>query len=789
MTVSTGNDASKREIISYTIKRPKLATSESYRLRWATDAQLDDLIRNFREFDGIWGIIAGAVKHHYEHHDVGAMIKAFYPDWAEDSAPPDSPYEQAQFFDQQIQEMLLLLRRLYGKTFIYALRDNNQFVPSSLDEKYNGNEMETIKRIRRFLSEPTLLYYSQKLLDIAKVDMIAMPINFIDQIVLDLSAISKSKTPPSYVSSEDYWKLMLQAFPKPMRSNNPSKMEIPGSFPTPTHDKVRSSHNSAPRIAVPVSGSVRSKKEPSVKEQSRPRTVIQSLLAKRKVSTSDGIEFETLSRSMMRSTPSSNASAFGHDQLGDITSSLKTFSIGKLSNRNKKKNSIWSTSTSRIPKYPRAMRASTSISMQLDEPRIKVPQSSEFLFKPSSSSSYYSKSFGNDSRFSKLDTISAMIGLPASVQRDTSPVQEDEGHDATYRKDQKTRIGKISEQARARLLGQSELDTWASSPTLRVTLPLRPAKPARNIDDIFNEPSEKSLAINDNVKTALDAEKRHLAEMAAEKKRKEDEERLKAELAKRLAETGGLRVPRRNIISPLSKEWEEKSRGTLQRGADETIAVTNEGTTLRSHDFATVVPATEWLNDEIVNGSLNWLDNAVNSAAGVTDVKKQTRKCLALSSFVWQRLQSQVTGTQRMLRRSGVTKDNLLSIDTILLPICERSHWTLLVIRPSKRTVAHMDSISPAGNSKYTERGLDWMRDVLEDKFVADEWKIVRHTAPRQTNGYDCGVHTVTNAMCVALGLSPIDSYSSAEMPLQRLRLASVLINGGFNKEFDLGVY
>lgn len=716
------------------------------------------------------------------------MVKAFYPDWAAGSTPPDSPYEQAQFLDQQIQEMLLFLRRLYGKDAIYALRDNNQFVPSSLGSKYNGNEVATIERIRTFLSEPTLPYHSKQILDIVKVDMITIPINFIDQIVLDLSALSVSQTPPSYVSSEDYRKTLSQAFPQPTRSDKPRNTDIPGSFPTFKNDDYSVSHTARSVFAAPASDSVRSKKESSRKEPSRPRTVMQTLMAKRKISHSDGAESETLSRSMMRSTPSSSRSVLGNDQLGDLTKSLKTFSIGKLHGRAPKKSSIWSTSTSRIPKYPRPMRANQLIS-QVDESIIKVPQSSEFLFKPSSSSSYYSKSFGNDFRFSKLDTISANTSLSAVVSRDTSQAEDGKEDVARLDDENKDNIEEIQEQARLRLLCEKELDSWASSQTLRVTLPLRPAQPVRNIEDIFNEPSERKLDINDGIKMALDAKKRHLAAVAAEKKRKEAEERAKAELAKRLAETGGLRMPKINIISPLSTEWKEKSRSTLLRDAADTIATTNEGTTLRSHDFATVVPATEWLNDEIVNGSLNWLDKAINSAAGITDVKKQTRKCLAMSSFVWKRLQDQVTGTQRMLRRSGVTKDNLLLIDTILLPICERSHWTLLVIRPSKRTIAHMDSLNPAGNSKYTERGLDWMKDVLEDNFVADEWKIVRHTAPRQTNGYDCGVHTVTNGICVALGLSPVDSYSSDEMPLQRLRLASVLLNGGFHEEFDLSVY
>ena len=211
---------------------------------------------------------------------------------------------------------------------------------------------------------------------------------------------------------------------------------------------------------------------------------------------------------------------------------------------------------------------------------------------------------------------------------------------------------------------------------------------------------------------------------------------------------------------------------------------------MRRHDFAKVVSSTEWLNDEIVNGSLMWLDQAINSAAGIKDVKRATRKCLTMSSFFFKRLQDQgVARTQRTLRRYGVEKRNFLDVDTILLPICERAHWTLLVVRPSKRTVAHMDSLNSRGNPAYTNLAVSWLKDVLEEKFIKDEWKVIFHEAPLQNNGHDCGVHTITNAMCVALGLSPVDSYTASDMPAQRIRIACMLLNGGFKGEFDLRVY
>lgn len=315
--------------------------------------------------------------------------------------------------------------------------------------------------------------------------------------------------------------------------------------------------------------------------------------------------------------------------------------------------------------------------------------------------------------------------------------------------------------------------------------------------DLFSLPSPPGLRQSDDSKIAIELRKQKEAAEAAEarrkteeKARKEAEARARRELEERLAKSGGLRLPQKHFVTPLSADWTHRAQNTLRAGPSTNLATTGEGVDLRRHDFTKVVQETEWLNDEIVNGSLNWLDRAINSAAGIKNVKIQTRKCLALSSFFFKRLKDQgVTGTVRTLSRNGVKKENLLDVDTILLPICENSHWTLLVIRPSKRTVAHMDSLNPRGSSANTNLGLAWMKEVLQEKFFESEWKVIRHEAPRQMNGWDCGVHTITNAMCVSLGLSPIDCYSAEDMPLQRLRIACVLLNGGFMGEFDLQVY
>lgn len=262
------------------------------------------------------------------------------------------------------------------------------------------------------------------------------------------------------------------------------------------------------------------------------------------------------------------------------------------------------------------------------------------------------------------------------------------------------------------------------------------------------------------------------------------------ELEAKLARTGGLRPPNKKLIEDLSEEAVYRVHATLQAGHTTDLAKTGEGVELRRSDFAKVVPATEWLNDEIVNGALNWLDRAVNSAAGIKNVRTQTRKCAVFNSFFFKMLREQgVKKGVRPLGRMGIKKENFFEIDTLLLPICENSHWTLLVVRPSKRTVAHMDSLNPRGNASFTNLALAWLKEFLQDDFVHEDWKVVRHEAPRQVNGWDCGVHIITNAMCLALSLNPIETYLASDMPMQRLRVADMLLNGGFHGEYSLQAF
>ncbi|KAK3371437.1 hypothetical protein B0T24DRAFT_531935 [Lasiosphaeria ovina] len=283
-------------------------------------------------------------------------------------------------------------------------------------------------------------------------------------------------------------------------------------------------------------------------------------------------------------------------------------------------------------------------------------------------------------------------------------------------------------------------------------------------------------------------EEARLAEEEARRVEDETRRRVAEEAAAYEAETG-LRRARRALVTPLQPDWDAKvDRAASRDSFSANLAQAVDGSNLTGRDMSMLIPPTEWLNDNVINASLAHLAkriNAVNDNAG--DGRDQAPKCAALSSFFYPRINSAGPNSAgRVMRQANIRAPFFLDIDTILVPICNGSHWTLGVVRPTRRTVTHMDSMRADGSTEVTGVLLNWVKATLGQAFVESDWKVVDYAAPRQTNGWDCGVFTITNAICIAAGLDPRHAYTSRELPLQRRRLAAVLLNQGFHGDFSL---
>jgi hypothetical protein len=248
----------------------------------------------------------------------------------------------------------------------------------------------------------------------------------------------------------------------------------------------------------------------------------------------------------------------------------------------------------------------------------------------------------------------------------------------------------------------------------------------------------------------------------------------------------GVRRPKSILIREPSPEWKRRALDAPKNGKFDPRAVHPDAVELNPRDFAKLVPATAWLNDDCVHSTLCCLAAYVNKQAGVKP-KVDPPKCVAISSLYW----TAFCGDHKKLyprpfgRKWNMTPDNFLNIDTVLIPVNHGKHWTLIVIRPSRKSVSYIDSYGDRGVT-HLRHTKDWLKLFLSDKYGGDDWKIEEFDAPPQTNAWDCGMFVITNAMCLALGLAPM-CYDEGKMPLQRQRIAAMLLNGGFHGDFDLG--
>lgn len=680
-------------------------------------------------------------------------------------------------FTLQLQRIYDYLNRIYEIGVIVKIRDSNEFVPPVLDYGLSAEFAAHLESMKHFLSGPALPVVCNNILKKYGEDYWNVSQAFLDRIVLDIKAILRNLPAPSYVDSEEYRGKLQDMFPTPPRTDLATRFLLPGSFPESDELKERIGKKPDEQTASPT-------------EAAATKPAVQATLPEPVPS----FPRPDVPRPHYYKTDFLRA-GFAHEKIKRITPADYRQTFYEESNEHQALKTKYITDfTPKVPLTSNETGTLRSILRNRRKHLAKVtPKRLRVTCRP------------KVVRFTD-DTISPKprthlgLDVPKQINYDketgeaippTQAFQEQRPHwtrgwlnippAPSEEPPKKTAFNpfSIDECLRRRRLEEHDGRDFHT-----------------RIREIFELPS-LDLQISDDSKAGIDHQVQEATQKAAEEARlaaeaaqREAEERARKEREQRLARSGGLREPNQTFVAPVSPEWHTRAMNTLNAASSTSLAKSAEGVDLRKHDFAKIVSSTEWLNDEIVNASLVWLDRAINSAAGIKDVKRNTRKIWTPGSFFFKRLQDQGTGnTQRTLRRYGIEKRNFLDIDTILLPICEHSHWTLLVIRPSKRTVAHMDSINAGGNRSYTARAMAWIRDILEEKFVEDEWKTILHEAPLQNNGHDCGVHTITNAMCLSLGISPIEAYTADDMPTQRIRIACMLLNGGFTNEFDLRVY
>ncbi|KAJ5558825.1 Peptidase C48 SUMO/Sentrin/Ubl1 [Penicillium sp. DV-2018c] len=254
----------------------------------------------------------------------------------------------------------------------------------------------------------------------------------------------------------------------------------------------------------------------------------------------------------------------------------------------------------------------------------------------------------------------------------------------------------------------------------------------------------------------------------------------------RLARERDLRRPSRIVLRDepvrlLSKDWIMKIQRALQAGQGNAVARSLAGDDLYQRDIVTCIRPMAWLNDEIINAYLSLVVHYLRQLNGNLNDRPTFH---AFNTFFYSTLRDKgYQGVRRWANRAKIGGEALLNVDTVFIPVHESSHWTLLVVRPTERTIEYFDSLGSRG-ARQVRNVKEWLRGELGGKYKDEEWTVLPSTSSQQDNGSDCGVFLLTNAKAIAVGVDPT-SIGPVHITLLRQKIVAELMNGGLHGDFS----
>ncbi|KAF7950398.1 hypothetical protein EAE96_007684 [Botrytis aclada] len=305
----------------------------------------------------------------------------------------------------------------------------------------------------------------------------------------------------------------------------------------------------------------------------------------------------------------------------------------------------------------------------------------------------------------------------------------------------------------------------------------------QNLLSLDDEPGRPPLAISTR------AQEKRRKDLEAQQL-KEKQEKIRIAKERRLTR----REPSNRLVHALDDKWEDivcEALDRARKNGDLPITESQGGTPLHYKDFGTLLGRNSWLNDEIINTYIEWVVEAANEfakeeAKAFGEPVGKVPKFIAHNSFFYENLDKKgPSSTQRLMGRKKAPGVSLLQVDTVFVPICRGSHWTVGVVRPMARTIEYFDSLQGSPKT-FIKLMRGWLKFQLGADYKEEEWKTPSTGCTRQMNGYDCGVFVCTNALCVALGVNT-DCYNGTDMTTMRRNIAALLINKGFQGDFAWG--
>ncbi|KAL2011120.1 hypothetical protein VTN00DRAFT_3838 [Thermoascus crustaceus] len=254
------------------------------------------------------------------------------------------------------------------------------------------------------------------------------------------------------------------------------------------------------------------------------------------------------------------------------------------------------------------------------------------------------------------------------------------------------------------------------------------------------------------------------------------------ELDKEKRREGRIR-PEGPAVRPLSAKWEARVKEAMAQPNNRQLGTTLSGDPLTKRDLATCYTRMAWLNDEVINAYLALIVDYLRRSSGNAGRNVQP-KFHAFNTFFFSNLRDRgYDSVRRWASRAKIGGEKLLSVDTVFVPVHNSAHWTLMVIRPSARTIEHFDSLGSLSLA-HVNKAKEWLRGELGPLYKDEEWSVLPSASPQQDNGSDCGVFLLSTAKAVAVGLEPL-SYGAADITLLRKKIVAELMHGRLEGEFD----
>lgn len=240
--------------------------------------------------------------------------------------------------------------------------------------------------------------------------------------------------------------------------------------------------------------------------------------------------------------------------------------------------------------------------------------------------------------------------------------------------------------------------------------------------------------------------------------------------------------PEGPAVRPLPPKWEARLAEAKASPDNRQIATTLSGDPLTKRDLATCYTPMRWLNDEVINAYLAVLIDYLRRANGNAG-RHDKPKFHAFNTFFFSNLRDKgYSSVSRWAKRAKIGGEALLEVDTVYIPVHNSAHWTLMVVKPTERSIEYFDSLGSA-SPRHVAIVKDWLRGELSARFVEEEWSVVPTVSPQQDNGSDCGVFLLSTAKAVAVGIEP-QSYGARDIPLLRRKIVAELMAGGLDGDF-----